>query len=67
MDGAIDARPLPNYPAFQQVGPVSMRSALKLAKHPLRRRDMQNRPRPWNRTRYLIVMVQASADTSCRR
>src|SRR6516225_8726330 len=56
---------LPNYPAFQQVGPVSMRSALQLAKSILSG-DMQTACRGTvNRTRYLIVMIQASADTSC--
>jgi hypothetical protein len=56
---------LPNYPAFQQVGPVSMRSALKLAKAILSG-DMQTACRGTvNRTRYLIIMIQTSADTSC--
>ncbi|HZJ54423.1 MAG TPA: calcium-binding protein [Myxococcaceae bacterium] len=56
---------LPNYPAFQQVGPVSMRSALKLAKSVLSG-DMQTSCRGTvNRTRYLTIMIQASADTSC--
>ena len=65
VDGATMLAQLPNYPAFQQVGPVSMRSALKLAKSILSG-DMQTACRgAVNRTRYLIVMIQASADTSC--
>ncbi len=65
VDGATMLGQLPNYPAFQQVGPVSMRSALKLAKSILSG-DMQTACRGTvNRTRYLIVMIQASADTSC--
>ena len=65
VDGTTMLAQLPNYPAFQQVGPVSMRSALKLAKSILSG-DMQTACRgAVNRTRYLIVMIQASADTSC--
>ena len=56
---------LVNYPAFQEVGPVSMRSALKLAKTILSG-DMQTACRGTvNRTRYLIVMIDTSPDTSC--
>jgi len=56
---------LVNYPAFQEVGPVSMRSALKLAKTILSG-DMQTSCRGTvNRTRYLIVMIDTSPDTSC--
>jgi len=65
VDGTTMLGQLPNYPAFQQVGPVSMRSALKLAKSILSG-DMQTACRGTvNRTRYLILMIQASADTSC--
>jgi hypothetical protein len=64
-DGTTMLGQLPNYPAFQQVGPVSMRSALKLAKAILSG-DMQTACRGTvNRTRYLIIMIQTSADTSC--
>ena len=56
---------LVNYPAFQEVGPVSMRSALKLAKTILSG-DMQTSCRGTvNRTRYLIIMIDTSPDTSC--
>jgi hypothetical protein len=65
VDGVQMLGQLPNYPAFQQVGPVSMRSALKLAKS-LLSGDMQTACRGTvNRTRYLVIMIQASADTSC--
>ena len=65
VDGAQMEGQLLNYPAFQQVGPVSMRSALKLAKTILSG-DMQvSHKATVNRTRYLVIMIQASADTSC--
>ena len=65
VDGPTMLAALNNYPAFQQVGPVSMRSALLLAESILSG-DMQTSCRGTvNRTRYLIVMIQASADTSC--
>src|SRR5262245_58014712 len=65
VDGVQMLGQLLNYPAFQQVGPVSMRSALKLAKTILSG-DMQvSHKATVNRTRYLVIMIQASADTSC--
>jgi len=65
VDGVQMLGQLANYPAFQEVGPVSMRSALKLAKTILSG-DMQTSCRGTvNRTRYLVLMIQASADTSC--
>jgi hypothetical protein len=65
VDGQTMLGQLLNYPAFQQVGPVSMRSALQLAQAILSG-DMQTSCRGTvNRTRYLIVMIQTSADTSC--
>jgi len=65
VDGQTMLGQLLNYPAFQQVGPVSMRSALQLAQSILSG-DMQTSCRGTvNRTRYLIVMIQTSADTSC--
>jgi len=64
-DGTTMLGQLVNYPAFQEVGPVSIRSALKLAKTILSG-DMQTSCRGTvNRTRYLIVLIEASADTSC--
>ena len=60
VDGTQMLGQLLNYPAFQQVGPVSMRSALKLAKSILSG-DMQTACRGTvNRTRYLIVMIETS-------
>ena len=65
VDGTTMLGQLSNYQAFQQVGPVSMRSALLLAKAILSG-DMQTSCRGTvNRTRYLVIMLQASADTSC--
>jgi len=65
VDGPTMLGQLVNYPAFQQVGPVSMRSALLLAQAILSG-DMQTSCRGTvNRTRYLVIMIQASADTSC--
>lgn len=65
VDGTQMLGQLVNYPAFQEVGPVSMRSALKLAKTILSG-DMQTACRGTvNRTRYLILMIDTSADTSC--
>ena len=65
VDGTQMLGQLVNYPAFQEVGPVSMRSALKLAKTILSG-DMQTSCRGTvNRTRYLIVMIDTSPDTSC--
>jgi hypothetical protein len=65
VDGTTMLGQLVNYPAFQEVGPVSIRSALQLAKTILSG-DMQSSCRGTvNRTRYLIVLIDASADTSC--
>ena len=65
VDGTQMLGQLANYPAFQQVGPVSIRSALKLAQAILSG-DMQTSCRGTvNRTRYLIVLIEASRDTSC--
>ena len=65
VDGTQMLGALLNYPAFQQVGPVSVRSGLKLAKATLSG-DMQTSCRGTvNRTRYLVILIQASADTSC--
>ena len=66
VDGTAMLGQLVNYPAFQQVGPVSIRSALKLAESILSG-DMQTSCRGTvNRTRYLVILIEASEDTSCQ-
>jgi hypothetical protein len=66
VDGTTMLGQLVNYPAFQQVGPVSIRSALKLAETILSG-DMQTSCRGTvNRTRYLVILIEASEDTSCQ-
>jgi hypothetical protein len=53
------------YNAFQETGPVSLRAPLKLA-HSLLSGDMLTGCRGTvARTRYLVVLVMFSADTSC--
>ena len=66
VDGTTMLGQLVNYPAFQQVGPVSIRSALKLAEAILSG-DMQTSCKGTvNRTRYLVILIEASEDTSCQ-
>ncbi len=56
---------IPRYASYQESGPISMRSALKLAKSILSG-DMQTGcPGEVARTRYLVVLVVTSADLSC--
>jgi len=53
------------YPTFQETGPVSISSALQLAKSFISG-DMQVSCRGTvNRTRYLVVLIEGSRDTSC--
>jgi hypothetical protein len=53
------------YPTFQESGPVSISSALQLAKSFISG-DMQVSCRGTvNRTRYLVVLIEGSRDTSC--
>jgi len=53
------------YPSFQETGPVSISSALQLAKSFISG-DMQVSCRGTvNRTRYLVVLIEGSRDTSC--
>jgi hypothetical protein len=56
---------IPRYASYQESGPTSMRSALKLARSILSG-DMQTGcPGEVARTRYLVVLVVTSADLSC--
>ncbi|QRN95489.1 calcium-binding protein [Archangium violaceum] len=56
---------VPRYATYQESGPTSMRSALKLAKSILSG-DMQTScPGDVARTRYLVVLVVTSEDLSC--
>lgn len=56
---------IPRYATYQESGPTSVRSALKLAKS-LLSGDMQTGcPGEVARTRYLVVLVVTSADLSC--
>jgi Bacterial TSP3 repeat len=53
------------YPTFQESGPVSITSALQLAKSFISG-DMQVSCRGTvNRTRYLVVLLESTRDTSC--
>ncbi|WP_375771156.1 thrombospondin type 3 repeat-containing protein [Archangium gephyra] len=57
---------LPRYATYQESGPTSVRSGLKLAKSILSG-DMQTGcPGEVARTRYLVVVVMTSADLSCQ-
>jgi hypothetical protein len=58
---------LPRYASYQESGPVSVRSALRLAKT-LLSGDMQTSCRgEVARTRYMVVVIVRSRDTSCAR
>ncbi|NMO19964.1 calcium-binding protein [Pyxidicoccus fallax] len=58
---------LPRYASYQESGPVSTRSALRLAKT-LLSGDMQTSCRgEVARTRYMVVVIVRSTDTSCAR
>jgi hypothetical protein len=60
LDGALS-----QYPTFQETGPVSIGSALSLANSYLSG-DMQTACRATvNRTRYVVVLLEATVDTSC--
>ncbi|PTL81940.1 thrombospondin type 3 repeat-containing protein [Vitiosangium sp. GDMCC 1.1324] len=66
FDGATALQSsIPRYATYQETGPTSMRSALKLAKSILSG-DMQTGcPGEVARTRYLVVLLVTSADLSC--
>lgn len=56
---------LPRYASYQETGPISVRSSLKLAKS-LLSGDMQTSCRgEVARTRYLVVLMVRSTDVSC--
>jgi Bacterial TSP3 repeat len=56
---------LSQYPTFQESGPVSIGSAIELANSYLSG-DMQTACRATvNRTRYVVILLEASVDTSC--
>ncbi len=56
---------LSQYPTFQESGPVSIGSALELANSYISG-DMQTACRATvNRTRYVVILLEASVDTSC--
>jgi hypothetical protein len=58
---------LPRYATYQESGPVSVRSALRLAKT-LLSGDMQTSCRgEVARTRYMVVVIVRSRDTTCAR
>lgn len=58
---------LPRYASYQESGPVSVRSALRLAKT-LLSGDMQTSCRgEVARTRYMVVVVVRNRDTTCAR
>ncbi len=64
-DAATFQAALPRYASYQETGPISIRSALRLSKSILSG-DMQTACRgEVGRTRYLVVLVVASADVSC--
>jgi hypothetical protein len=64
-DAATFQSALPRYASYQETGPMSIRSALRLSKSILSG-DMQTSCRgSVGRTRYLVVLVITSADLSC--
>lgn len=64
-DAATFQAALPRYASYQETGPMSIRSALRLSKSILSG-DMQTSCRgAVSRTRYLVVLVITSADLSC--
>ena len=64
-DAAAFQAVIPRYATYQETGPTSMRSALKLARSILSG-DMQTGcPGEVARTRYLVVLVVTSPDVSC--
>ena len=64
-DAAAFQAAVPRYATYQETGPTSLRSALKLARSILSG-DMQTGcPGEVARTRYLVVLVVTSADLSC--
>lgn len=64
-DGTTLTTALAKYSSYQEAGPISVRSALRLAKS-LVSGDMQTGCRGQvARTRYLVVVVIANADDSC--
>lgn len=57
---------LAKYPTFQESGPVSIGSAIELANSYISG-DMQTACRATvNRTRYVVILLEASVDTSCQ-
>ncbi len=57
---------LAQYPTFQETGPVSIGSALDLADSYISG-DMQTGCRGTvNRTRYIVILLEATVDTSCQ-
>ena len=56
---------LAQYPTFQETGPVDIASAIELADSYISG-DMQTACRATvNRTRYVVILLEASVDTSC--
>ncbi|MDY7226535.1 calcium-binding protein [Hyalangium rubrum] len=64
-DAATFQTALPRYSSYQETGPISIRSALRLSKS-LLSGDMQTACRgEVGRARYVVVLVITSADVSC--
>jgi hypothetical protein len=65
VDAATFQTSLARYASYQETGPISIRSALRLSKSIISG-DMQTSCRgAVGRTRYLVVLVITSADVSC--
>lgn len=56
---------LPRYAAYQETGPVSLRAPLRLARSMLSGDMLTGCPGTIARTRYLVVLLITSGDTSC--
>ncbi len=65
VDAATFGATLPRYSAYQEQGPISLRAPLKLASSILSGDMLTGCKGTVARTRYLVVLVVASGDTSC--